>query len=332
MKKISFVVSKDYQQNKIFDLKDKVLNRDNCLKPYLELKKRFKEKGYDLQTSDMLPPHEADIVLYNEMPKPFPKVVESQKSYLMIFETSIIRSDNWNVAKHFFYKKIFTWNDTFVDGFKYIKFNFPNEVRSTTPGLKGRFKLLTSISGNKTSTHPLELYSKRLETIRWFEKHHPEDLDYYGIGWEYSFDIWWQKLLRKLHILRFFPKNKSICNKGKVEDKISTFKKYRFALCYENGQDIQGYITEKIFDCFFAGTIPIYWGASNITDYIPENCFIDKRNFARDEDLYNLIKNMSDNEVIEYQRNIENFLKSEKMSPFSNESFVSTIVENILNE
>ena len=141
-----------------------------------------------------------------------------------------------------------------------------------------------------------------------------------------------EKLFKKLYILNFLPKHHSPCNKGRVDEKLATLRKYRFALCYENGQGIQGYITEKIFDCFFAGTIPIYWGASNITDYIPENCFIDKRNFPRDEDVYNLIKNMSDIEVIEYQRNIENFLKSEKMYPFSNESFVSTIVENILNE
>jgi hypothetical protein len=332
MKKISFVVNRDYQQNKIFDLSDKILNRDNCLSPYFELRERFKEKGYDLQTSDILSPEEADVVLYNEMPKKSPSLNEVKKSYLMLFETSIIRADNWDIGKHQFFKKIFTWHDTFVDGLKYIKFNFPNQIKSTAPGLVGRDKLLTSISGNKTSSHSLELYSKRLETIRWFEKHHPQDLDYYGIGWDYSFDVWWQKFFRKLHILKFFPKHKSLSCKGRIEEKLVTLRKYKFALCYENGRDIDGYITEKIFDCFFAGTIPIYWGANNIQDYIPENCFIDKRNYKLDQEVYNLIKNMKDLEIIAYQSNIESFLKSEKITPFSNDIFVSTIVENIINE
>ncbi len=332
MKKISFVVNKDYQQNKIFDLSNPVLNRDNCLSPYFELREKFKEKGYDLQTSDILTPSQADIVLYNEMPKPFPENIETKKSYLMLFETSIIRKDNWDINKHQFFKKIFTWNDTFVDGKKYIKFNFPNEVKTTPPGLEGRNKLLTSISGNKTSTHSLELYSKRLETIRWFEGHYPHELDYYGIGWDYSFDVWWQKLFKKLRILKYFPKHQSVSSKGRVDEKLSTLRKYKFALCYENGRDIDGYITEKIFDCLFAGTIPIYWGANNITDYIPENCFIDKRSLKFDAQVYSVIKNMSDDEILQYQKNIESFLKSEKMKPFTNEYFVQTIVENIINE
>ena len=52
-------------------------------------------------------------------------------------------------------------------------------------------------------------------------------------------------------------------------------KNISFAICYENARDIPGYITEKIFDCFFAGCVPIYWGgAPNVTDHIPANTFI----------------------------------------------------------
>ena len=45
-------------------------------------------------------------------------------------------------------------------------------------------------------------------------------------------------------------------------------------------------VSEKIFDCFAAGNVPIYWGASNVTDYIPEDCFIDMRSFSSFEELY----------------------------------------------
>ena len=40
------------------------------------------------------------------------------------------------------------------------------------------------------------------------------------------------------------------------------------------------------FDAFVAGNIPIYWGADDIEDYIPKNCFIDRRNFSNHEKLY----------------------------------------------
>lgn len=332
MKKISFVVTRDYQNNRIFDLSNPVLNRDNCLYPYFLLKEEFKKNNYDIVTCDLLEPALADIVLYNEMPKPFPIGIDPAKSFLMLFETELIRKDNWDFEKHKFFKKIFTWNDKIVDGMKYIKFNFPNELKITPPSLVGRRDFLTSISGNKTSHHPLELYSERLDTIKWFEKFHPDKLHYYGIGWDYPFDVRWQKLFKKLHFLNFIPKHKSPSMKGKVAEKLSVLRKYKFALCYENAKEIDGYITEKIFDCLFAGTIPVYWGAGNIKKYIPENCFIDRVKFKNNLELYEFLIHKTDEEILTYQKNIDFFLNSEKFKPFSNECFVETITKNILNE
>lgn len=33
----------------------------------------------------------------------------------------------------------------------------------------------------------------------------------------------------------------------------------------------QDYVTEKVYDAFVAGCVPIYWGAPNIHDFIPHN-------------------------------------------------------------
>lgn len=332
MKTISFVVGRDYQSNKIFDLSNEFLNRDNCLYPYFLLREELRKIDYRLETSDILSPSEADIVLYNEMPRPFPDAIVPEKSYLMLFETVLIRPDNWDSEKHKSFKKIFTWNDLIIDGKKYIKFNFPNEIRTTSPGLAGRNGLLTSISGNKTSSHPLELYSQRLESIKWFSKNHPEDFKYFGIGWDYSFSLRIQKILKKLNVLQFIPKNSSPSYGGRVDEKLSVLRNYKFALCYENGRDIDGYITEKVFDCLFSGTIPIYWGASNVSKHIPDNCYIDRTKFKSNEDLYNFLKNMDDQEILKIQGNIESFLKSSEALPFSNESFVKNIIETIVNE
>lgn len=48
---------------------------------------------------------------------------------------------------------------------------------------------------------------------------------------------------------------------------------YRGILCLENSRDTD-YITEKIIHGFAGNTIPIYWGASNITSYFNKNSFI----------------------------------------------------------
>ena len=65
-----------------------------------------------------------------------------------------------------------------------------------------------------------------------------------------------------------------------MPDKYHALAQYRFCLCFENELDTPGYITEKLFDCFFCGTVPIYLGASNIEDYVPKDCFIDMHEFA----------------------------------------------------
>lgn len=332
MKKISFVVSKDYQNNKIFDLQDKRLNRDNCLFPYQMLREKFQILGFELITSDLVAPESADLVLYNEMPKPFPLSINKEKSFLLLFESELIRPDNWNKNNHQFFKKIFTWDDRLVDEKKYFKFNFPNKISTTVIDKEKRKKLITLIAGNKNCSHPKELYSERIKSIRWFEKNHPEDFDYYGIGWDYSISLWWQKVFKKLKLLSLIPKSPSLCYRGKVASKFETLKNYQFSICYENGRDIDGYITEKIIDCFVSGNIPVYWGPTNIENHIPQNTFIKRIDFKTHEELYSYLKNMNLEMIQEYQKNIHDFLKSDMGYRFSNEYFVEVIIKGILSE
>ena len=49
-------------------------------------------------------------------------------------------------------------------------------------------------------------------------------------------------------------------------DKIEGYRDYRFTIVIENCQH-DNYFTEKITDAFATGTIPVYWGTSNIGDY-----------------------------------------------------------------
>ena len=51
------------------------------------------------------------------------------------------------------------------------------------------------------------------------------------------------------------------------------FQEYKFILCLENSHD-PGYITEKIFNCFYARTIPLYAGSQKILDYIHPHSFV----------------------------------------------------------
>jgi hypothetical protein len=50
------------------------------------------------------------------------------------------------------------------------------------------------------------------------------------------------------------------------DDKASTIIPYMYSVVMEN-DSYTTYFTEKVTDCFAAGTIPIYWGAPDIGDY-----------------------------------------------------------------
>ena len=170
-------------------------------------------------------------------------------------------------------------------------------------------KYLTTVIGYKTSKHPQELYSHRIKAIKFFEKETPKDFDLYGVGWD---------------------KEKYSSYKGKVDSKLETLKQYKFALCYENQHSVNGLISEKIFDSFYARSVPIFWGAENVTDYIPEDCFIDKRKYKTYDDLLDYLNSITEQQYNEYIFAIERYLNSDSFKKFQPECFAETFLNSNL--
>lgn len=54
-----------------------------------------------------------------------------------------------------------------------------------------------------------------------------------------------------------------------------------------------GGISEKIFDCLCAGVVPIYYGASDIEQYVPKEAFIDYGKFKDINEMYHFLENMN---------------------------------------
>ena len=119
---------------------------------------------------------------------------------------------------------------------------------------------------------------------------------------------------------------------GPAKTKYEVLSKTKFCICFENARDIDGYITEKIFDCFFAGCVPIYWGETNISQSVPAECFIDFCQFSSYEDLHRYLKGLSPIQFAAYQQAARDFLMSDQFSPFSSQNFAHTIVNQIKRE
>ena len=328
--KATIVTNPYYYNNRLFAKNDKISNRDNCLYAFYLLKEKFKEYGVDLSTPDINPISESEFVIYNEFPKN--NIIFSNKNnYLLILEPEIIRPDNWKTDNHKKFKKIFTWNDTLVDNNKYFKINYSYKIPVEIPyNISKKDKLCTIIAGHKFKKHKYELYTERVKAIRWFEQNHPEDFDLYGMGWDKYYFKGLLSHFNKIEFLTRIFKDKYPSYKGSVVAKRDILEKYKFSICYENVRGLTGYITEKIFDCFFAGCIPIYWGAPNISDHIPIDSYIDRNKFSSYEELYFYLLHMTDSEYLSYITAIERFIKSDMISQFSANVFSDTIVNNIL--
>ena len=184
-----------------------------------------------------------------------------------------------------------------MDNKKYFKFFLTNKFPESIDFSKlKKEKLCTLIASNRFENNPRELYTKRVEAIEWFERNHPDDFDLYGFGWDvYKFKGKLTRVFNRIKPVKKLLAPRYKTYKGIIKSKNEVLQKYKFSICYENAKDIPGYITEKIFDSFFAGCVPVYWGAPNVTEFIPENTFIMKEKFASYDMLYRYMINMDNN-------------------------------------
>ena len=84
---------------------------------------------------------------------------------------------------------------------------------------------------------------------------------------------------------------------GSVGDKIQFLTNYKFSICMENSKT-QGYISEKLVDCFEAGTIPIYYGDDTILELLNNKSYIHVRNEDEFDEKIEWIKKIDNNDTL----------------------------------
>jgi alpha(1,3/1,4) fucosyltransferase len=329
MKYCNFVIS-GFSQNSCFSKNA----RDGCASPFIALRDKFLIHGVELNTPDLNVGKEVLFEIHIDV---HTRASVERPVFILLFETVAVALRNQHIDPNE-YQAIFSWNDDQVRDKKYHKFHLPVE-RPNVPDIKGfaeRNSLCCAISMNKSMRFPtdLELYSRRVETYLWFERNAPQDFDLYGMGWENppARSGTLGKIVSKFN--KILPIKFSAfkhCYKGKAETKTAVLGNYKFSICYENFRGLNGQITEKIFDCMFSGCVPIYWGAENIGEYIPDDCFIDRRDFKDDATLYKFLKSVDANKFNNYQQSIKTFLDSDSAKKFYKENFVDTVSSVILN-
>ena len=313
-----------YYQDRLFDENDLILNRDDTLAPYIRMRAALEQDGSTVHTADFLLAQENGDqqidyycfgVLNNyqkltarsnnrmrafvifEPPVVAPHLYRELPKLTKVFERVYIH----NIAGHGYSLKG-------VDTSKLRKLYWPQpriDVIEPYWDVESRSRRIVVINGNhKPASSHKELYSKRIEAMASLSGLGAIDL--YGRGWE----RWWS---RNSLWLPYWRHRKSLMSiyQGSCESKYKIMANYAFALCFEN-MEMKGYITEKIFDCFYAGTIPLYWGATDITDLIPKEAYIDVRQYTSWEQMHEALMCMSEQDIKSTREAGRAFLRSEQ--------------------
>jgi len=300
------------------------------------LRKSFLKQGIEINTPDVNQGKKVAFDLHFEG-RQF--IENDTKRYLIAMENPNINRLNENRDYYRKFSKVFTWDVRQFELPNVVQTMVPNQLSyECFPGYGERKIFSCLINANKAFREKVhsDLYRERINTIHWYEQHAPEKFELFGMGWDKptpAFD-----LLGK--IKRIMPSLKKIIigikpfpsYHGEVKDKRSVLLNSKFSYCYENTSGPDNYITEKIFDSFLSGCIPVYWGADNVFEYIPSDCFIDRRRFNNTARVHQFLLKVSPEKYANYQLNIARFLKSDRAKIFSSEHFVSIVVRTVVQD
>lgn len=344
--------SHHFLDDKLFTYSGKL--GDDLMAPHTALHKFFTERNITVHTADLIPDEDDDILkVYLSF-----GILDNYKhlanrndillSSFFAMECPIVDPRQYrrlpDAQKYF--RHIFSWSDSeslvpFTgEPVNVETFCWPqsfNQVHEQYWSNRERGFLVMMNSNKLPALYRNELYTERMRAVEFFSR--TGDIDLYGHEWDqpsiqlggqhipYTIRLarrtlkkWWQTVF---HDPLLVAARKVY--RGAAESKPEVFGNYTFTLCFEN-MVIRGWVTEKIFDCFYSGTIPVYLGSPDIADRIPEDCYIDMRKFRDYDELRTHLKTLTDEDIDKYRENARNFLASPAFQPYTKEKFVNTIV------
>jgi hypothetical protein len=333
---------RQFNRNRMFESSDGELG-DDLAYPAVHMAKRLRALGHRVATIDTAPLESFDAVVFFDYPTKlssyFRRLVKKGETpiHLVLIESPAVRPDNWNRANHTPFKKVFTWHPAWVDNQKYFRMHMPHKLPDFVPyAPSAADKFCCLIASQKYSWVATELYTERLRAIRWFEQHHPDEFDLYGLRWDRFYfkkelSIFNPVLARIYKTFPWLPRQRLFPSaRGSVTSKRNVMRQYKFSICYENAS-YPGWLTEKMLDAMFAGSVPVYLGDPEVAKLVPATAFIDKRKFPDYAALYAYLKNMPSVEYEGYRRAIHQFVHGDQIKPLGAESFTEMILREIIN-
>lgn len=343
-----------FERDALFNGREVPSMGDNLMAPYVELRSWFAARGVRVHTADRLVRREVgariNVVVSFGLRARYAKLSRRGDvllSAFFAFESPVVEPALYRGlprARKFF-KRVFSFTD--ADALRPLlkrpvaldTFRLPYAFDAIREDLWRRSDrgFLVVLNNNKQPALAWnELYTERLRAIAWFAR--TGEVDLYGRGWDgppfhmgighlpgsvqhlLRFGV---RLARRIHPDKLLDAARR-AHRGTTPSKLARLSQYTFCLCFENAQ-VNGYVTEKVFDCFATGTIPIYLGAPDISRYVPVGSFIDMRQFQDYEELRRFLRALSPGAVQAYREAGRRFMGSPGFRPFATGTFIERL-------
>lgn len=298
--------SDHFLEDRLFDINNEQLNRDGTLMPFARLREYLMKQGVAVHTADKLRDgsERRELNHYWSL-----GLLQGYEDFMgdagvrlrgfILMEPPLVQPEMYEALPRLtaVFEEVYLHN-TIGDGYaldgvaqeRLRKLYWPQPYGDILPEFWSRtqrLNKLVAIAGNHNpGSRKPELYSERIKAVA--ELSEREGIDLFGRGW----DRWWS---RQSCWWPYWRNRRAIMSNyhGSCSSKWDTLSRYRFSLCFEN-MPMTGYVTEKIFDCLYAGTVPVYWGAPDIEALIPAGAYIDMRKFTTYSEMFHHISAMSD--------------------------------------
>lgn len=346
-----------FENDRLFDLRTASHVGHDILAPFVYLRDQLAERGVEVHTADLLDSRNGSaprVFVSLGGRDRYMRAIERDDVVLsgfFAFECPIVEP---RLYQHLHraatvFRRMFTYSTAdalrpFLRGpVRFERFRIPQAFDDAHSEIWSRSDrgFLVMINANKRPRLTLnELYSERLRAVEFFGRF--SEIDLYGVGWDGPTmqvgETWVPSAAQRarLELRRLLDSMIGTRDplltaarrayRGPSSSKAKTLGAYTFAICFEN-MILEGWITEKIFDCFFSGTVPVYLGAPDIEDWIPKNCFIDMRDFVDYRELRAFLHGLTPREIDAYREAGRAYIASEQFRPFTKEAFAEIFLE-----
>lgn len=319
----------EFGNDRLFDLADPRLNRDDQLLPMSRLRDTQVARGHAVHTADLLfdgAPEERRGAEYFSLGMLRDYTTEAFRGVrlkaFVIMEPPVVAPHLYDALPTLtrLFERVYVHNahgDGYslagVDASRLRHLFWPapfSDVLAAQWGNPDRLNKLVLINGKHLPRgRPGELYGHRIEAMLALGA--KGRLDLFGRGWDRWRDRRW--LLRPSYWM--MRHRVASIYRGACDSKYQVLSKYNFCLCFEN-MEMRSYMTEKLFDCLYVGTIPVYLGAPDIEDFVPAETFVDARRFRSWESLWTHLESLDPTELTRMREAGAAFVRSERARPF----------------